>query len=145
MPEDELPAKVGVEEEQPSKDVEALEVPPPAPLYARVGYREIFKEFVLLGWTGFGGPASHIGLFQTRSVSSAEFTLTLGVLARDWLSWCCPGAVAIKSIGGALRRLIVETQTARGENYISAPAPSQFSLTGAHCLHMPLQMSPVLS
>lgn len=65
MPEEEEPRKV-VPEDEPSKDVEALEPPPPTPLYTSVGYREIFKEFVLLGWTGFGGPASHIGLFQTR-------------------------------------------------------------------------------
>jgi hypothetical protein len=32
--------------------------------YAEVGYQEIFKQFVVLGWTAFGGPAAHIALFQ---------------------------------------------------------------------------------
>jgi len=32
--------------------------------YAEVGYGDIFKQFVLLGWTAFGGPAAHIALFQ---------------------------------------------------------------------------------
>jgi hypothetical protein len=32
--------------------------------YAEVTYADIFKQFSILGWTGFGGPAAHIGLFQ---------------------------------------------------------------------------------
>ena len=32
--------------------------------YATASYRDITREFVLLGWTAFGGPAAHIGLFQ---------------------------------------------------------------------------------
>lgn len=35
--------------------------------YARVGYCAIAKEFSLLGWTAFGGPSAHIGLFQRVS------------------------------------------------------------------------------
>lgn len=31
---------------------------------AQVTYADIFKQFSLLGWTAFGGPAAHIGLFQ---------------------------------------------------------------------------------
>lgn len=29
-----------------------------------VGYGDIVKNFVLLGWTAFGGPAAHVGVFQ---------------------------------------------------------------------------------
>jgi len=30
----------------------------------RVSYLEIAKQFSLLGWTAFGGPAAHIGIMQ---------------------------------------------------------------------------------
>ncbi len=29
-----------------------------------VDFGDIAKEFSLMGWIGFGGPAAHIGLFQ---------------------------------------------------------------------------------
>eukprot|EP00879_Flechtneria_rotunda_P029774 GHRR01032222.1.p1 GENE.GHRR01032222.1~~GHRR01032222.1.p1 ORF type:complete len:108 (+),score=36.75 GHRR01032222.1:152-475(+) len=32
--------------------------------YVNVTYADIAKQFSLLGWTAFGGPAAHIGLFQ---------------------------------------------------------------------------------
>ena len=32
--------------------------------YADVSFSDIFKQFILLGWTAFGGPAAHIALFQ---------------------------------------------------------------------------------
>eukprot|EP00882_Tetradesmus_deserticola_P024840 GHRQ01027171.1.p1 GENE.GHRQ01027171.1~~GHRQ01027171.1.p1 ORF type:complete len:153 (+),score=31.38 GHRQ01027171.1:573-1031(+) len=32
--------------------------------YADVSYADIAKQFSILGWTGFGGPAAHIGMFQ---------------------------------------------------------------------------------
>lgn len=32
--------------------------------YVDVGYADIARNFVLLGWTAFGGPAAHVGLFQ---------------------------------------------------------------------------------
>jgi hypothetical protein len=35
--------------------------------YADVGYRDIAKQFSILGWTAFGGPAAHIGMFQRVS------------------------------------------------------------------------------
>jgi hypothetical protein len=37
---------------------------PPEPSIVQIGYRDILKEFSLLGWTAFGGPSAHIGLFQ---------------------------------------------------------------------------------
>lgn len=32
--------------------------------FADVSYLDITKQFFILGWTAFGGPAAHIGLFQ---------------------------------------------------------------------------------
>ena len=39
------------------------DAPKPQP-YVDVTYWDIAKEFSLLGYIGFGGPAAHIGLFQ---------------------------------------------------------------------------------
>lgn len=36
---------------------------------AQVGYIDILKQFSLLGWVAFGGPAAHIALFQKVSHS----------------------------------------------------------------------------
>ena len=36
-----------------------------APEYAQVSYGELVKNFVLMGWTAFGGPSAHIALFET--------------------------------------------------------------------------------
>ena len=40
------------------------------PEYADAGFLDIFKNFALLGWTAFGGPAAHIGLFQKVGASA---------------------------------------------------------------------------
>ena len=42
-------------------DVEGGEKPP---VYVDVTYMDIAREFSILGYIGFGGPAAHIGLFQ---------------------------------------------------------------------------------
>jgi len=34
------------------------------PVKLDVGFLDIAKHFVLMGWTAFGGPAAHVGLFQ---------------------------------------------------------------------------------
>ena len=41
-------------DEENAKEMETSE-------YASVSYEDIFRQFVLLGWTAFGGPAAHIG------------------------------------------------------------------------------------
>lgn len=43
--------------------------------YADVSYADIAKQFSILGWTAFGGPAAHIGMFQ-RVSSSCTAALT---------------------------------------------------------------------
>lgn len=30
----------------------------------KADYMDIFQQFVWMGWSAFGGPAAHIGLFQ---------------------------------------------------------------------------------
>lgn len=49
--------------EEHSKDV-AVPAADEEEQYADVTYSDIFKQFSILGWTAFGGPAAHIGLFQ---------------------------------------------------------------------------------
>lgn len=41
---------------------------PPSPQLVRATYKDIFFSFVLMGWTAFGGPAAHIGIFQKAFV-----------------------------------------------------------------------------
>ena len=33
--------------------------------YSAVSYGELTRNFVLMGWTAFGGPSAHIALFET--------------------------------------------------------------------------------
>jgi hypothetical protein len=49
-----------------SKDVskDQLQLAEQEEQYADVTYGDIAKQFFILGWTAFGGPAAHIGLFQ---------------------------------------------------------------------------------
>ena len=32
--------------------------------YNAASYKDIAKEFSLMGWTAFGGPAAHVGMFE---------------------------------------------------------------------------------
>lgn len=58
---------------------------------AAASYGDIFRAFVLMGWTAFGGPAAHIGIFQKvfvdgkRWISSTIFAELLS------LGQCLPG------------------------------------------------------
>ena len=53
----------------------------PAPLYkfaqhasgAEVSYGDIFKQFAVLGWTAFGGPAAHLGMFEKTFVEKLKW------------------------------------------------------------------------
>lgn len=49
-----------------SAEIDVEEAKTPAP--AKVGFADIAKHFVLMGWTAFGGPAAHVGLFQKTFV-----------------------------------------------------------------------------
>lgn len=58
---------------------------------AQVGYIDILKQFSLLGWVAFGGPAAHIALFQKRLVERLRW-MTLPVYLEIFaLCQCLPG------------------------------------------------------
>lgn len=33
--------------------------------FVDVSYKEIANNFLMMGWTAFGGPQAHIGMFET--------------------------------------------------------------------------------
>ncbi|XRA99064.1 chromate ion transporter [Pycnococcus provasolii] len=64
------------EEEEPSQNIT---------------YAEIFKSFLVLGWTAFGGPAAHVALFQKRFVGAGKW-MTEAIYAELLaLGQCLPG------------------------------------------------------
>lgn len=67
------PEPKGLDNDASAVDIELEHQP-----YVDVTYKDIFKQFVLLGWTAFGGPAAHIGLFQTRCDLAAANAAALG-------------------------------------------------------------------
>lgn len=84
-----------VEAPPPAAPAETKAEPPPAApaadKYVTVTYFDIFKQFVLLGWTAFGGPAAHIGLFQKVFVDRLRW-LSTDVFAELFaLGQCLPG------------------------------------------------------
>ena len=46
----------------------------------QVTYWDIAKEFSLLGYIGFGGPAAHIGLFQKVGTARCKHVSWMGVV-----------------------------------------------------------------
>jgi hypothetical protein len=44
--------------------------------YADVTYGDIAKQFSILGWTAFGGPAAHIGMFERVSSSILRYRVS---------------------------------------------------------------------
>eukprot|EP00199_Chlamydomonas_sp_CCMP681_P001026 CAMPEP_0119109864 /NCGR_PEP_ID=MMETSP1180-20130426/24373_1 /TAXON_ID=3052 ORGANISM="Chlamydomonas cf sp, Strain CCMP681" /NCGR_SAMPLE_ID=MMETSP1180 /ASSEMBLY_ACC=CAM_ASM_000741 /LENGTH=522 /DNA_ID=CAMNT_0007095877 /DNA_START=95 /DNA_END=1660 /DNA_ORIENTATION=- len=59
--------------------------------YADVTYWDIVKQFSILGWIAFGGPAAHIGLFQKRLVEKLRWMSTEVFLELFALGQCLPG------------------------------------------------------
>jgi len=64
---------------------------PETPKYADVTYWDIAKEFSILGYIGFGGPAAHIGLFQKRVVNGLRWMSEGLFLELFALGGCLPG------------------------------------------------------
>ena len=64
----------------------------PAPVqYLDVTYWDITREFSILGWIAFGGPAAHIGLFQRRLVEKMRWMSDHLFLELFALAGCLPG------------------------------------------------------
>lgn len=47
----------------------------------KASFKDIFYSFVLMGWTAFGGPAAHIGIFQKAFVEGKRW-MSLTVFPR---------------------------------------------------------------
>jgi hypothetical protein len=60
----------------PSPPAPAAAAPGGAPV---VGYRAIFRAWALLGWTAFGGPAAHIGIFSNLFVGASAACRTSNI------------------------------------------------------------------
>lgn len=58
---------------------------------AKSGFYTIFKNFVLMGWVAFGGPAAHIGLFEKTFVEKMQW-MSASVFAELLaICQCLPG------------------------------------------------------
>ncbi|KAG0610833.1 hypothetical protein M758_7G095400 [Ceratodon purpureus] len=87
-------------ESQEKRPSGVLDVAPPAPIatieeeepkLAEVSYVDILKQFSLLGWVAFGGPAAHIALFQKRLIERLRWLSTPVYLEIFALCQCIPG------------------------------------------------------
>ncbi|KAG6546492.1 hypothetical protein Mapa_012041 [Marchantia paleacea] len=82
----EAPASVPSQPEE--KDAPEAE---PAEEIVDIGYKDIAKQFSLLGWTAFGGPSAHIALFEKRLVEKLHW-MSLDIYAELFaLGQCMPG------------------------------------------------------
>jgi chromate transporter len=61
-----------------------------APL-VKASYKDIFWSFVLMGWTAFGGPAAHIGIFQKVFVETKRWMSMTVFNELLSLGQCMPG------------------------------------------------------
>jgi len=59
--------------------------------YVDVGFGGIFRNFALLGWTAFGGPAAHIGFFQKQFVEQMRWMSAAVFAELLALCQCLPG------------------------------------------------------
>jgi len=75
--------RLGVSESKNSLDV--------SPKYLEVSYQDIFRQFILLGWTAFGGPAAHIALFQKIFIERLNWMSHSLFMELFALGQCLPG------------------------------------------------------
>ena len=54
-------------------------------------YGDIFRAFILMGWTAFGGPAAHIGIFQKVFVNGKKWISSTIFAELLSLGQCMPG------------------------------------------------------
>jgi hypothetical protein len=59
--------------------------------FVSVAYADITKYFTVLGWTAFGGPQAHVGMFETVCLphTEQEFASLLPIpsAAFSWLTY----------------------------------------------------------
>lgn len=63
----------------------------PGAIVEHVSFADIAKQFSLLGWTAFGGPAAHIGIMQKRLVDKLRWMSTEVYTELFALAQCMPG------------------------------------------------------
>lgn len=75
------------EPQAPANIAKSLEVEEADPQYVKVTYFDILKQFSIMGWIAFGGPAAHIGLFQkASSLPTEQLPITSSVILLTSLS-----------------------------------------------------------
>ena len=57
----------------------------------KASFKDIFYSFVLMGWTAFGGPAAHIGIFQKAFVEGKRWMSVTVFNELLSLGQCMPG------------------------------------------------------
>jgi chromate transporter len=57
----------------------------------KASFKDIFHSFVLMGWTAFGGPAAHIGIFQKAFVEGKRWMSVTVFNELLSLGQCMPG------------------------------------------------------
>lgn len=82
--------------EEPAAVVpEAMEAQQPAPVPeggdAPATYTEVLKGMWVLGWTAFGGPAAHLGVFKSELVEKRRWLGTCAFAELIALGQCLPG------------------------------------------------------
>jgi len=72
-------------------DVEEADAPGSVGGQVKASYKEIFTTMSILGWTGFGGPAAHVGLFKKAFVERLNWMSETVFLELFALGQCLPG------------------------------------------------------
>ena len=75
----------------PSPAVSVIVAPAQTDSFVQVGYKDIFQQFILLGWTAFGGPSAHIALFQKIFIEKLNWMSASLFMELFALSQCLPG------------------------------------------------------
>eukprot|EP00798_Chlamydomonas_sp_ICE-L_P000909 gene910-5229_t len=59
--------------------------------YAEVSWSDLIKQFSILGWVAFGGPAAHVGLYQKRLIEKLGWMPGEVFMELFALGQCLPG------------------------------------------------------
>ena len=90
--------------------------------YASVSMANIVSNFVLMGWTAFGGPQAHIALFETVWCWLAALE-ERAALATAGLLLACIASIASVCLLPVMHRHLLSNRSARcGSRHLRAPA-----------------------